>query len=116
MRDSIYEELSPRRNTASGTCRAWRLLAQDETHFTEILREQRLLLARRLLLDPRNLSRKISDIAHSAGFSDVSYFNREFRRRFGMRPTDRRRDWGIRAAHSAAEAALHAIAPQRASL
>ncbi len=74
------------------TRQAQRLFEQTETSFTEFLREQRLLLARRLLLDPRNRRRKISDIAHSAGFSDVSYFNREFRRRFGMRPTDLRHD------------------------
>jgi AraC-like DNA-binding protein len=30
---------------------------------------------------------KIQDIAWSAGFSDVSHFNRLFRRRFGEKPS-----------------------------
>jgi len=31
--------------------------------------------------------RKISTIALDAGFGDLSYFNRAFRRRYGMRPS-----------------------------
>jgi AraC-like DNA-binding protein len=88
--DLSLAELAPKYGLS--TRQAQRLFEQSETSFTQFLREQRLLLARKLLLDPRNRRRKISDIAHSAGFSDVSYFNREFRRRFGMRPTDLRRD------------------------
>jgi AraC-like DNA-binding protein len=34
-------------------------------------------------LGPRNRCRKISDIADSVGFGDLSYFNRAFRSRFG---------------------------------
>ena len=69
---------------------AQRLFEQNGSTFTEFLLEQRLLLACKLLLDPANDHRKISDIAHSAGFSDLSYFNRVFRRRFGVTPSDRR--------------------------
>ena len=36
--------------------------------------------------------RKVSDIAYSCGFNDLSYFHRCFRRRFGMTPS------GVRAA------------------
>jgi AraC-like DNA-binding protein len=32
----------------------------------------------------------VSDIAYLAGFNDVSYFHRAFRRRFGMTPSDLR--------------------------
>jgi AraC-like DNA-binding protein len=60
---------------------AQRLFEQDGTTFTEFLLEQRLLLARKMLADPANAWRKINDIAYSAGFADVSYFNRSFRRR-----------------------------------
>jgi AraC-like DNA-binding protein len=33
---------------------------------------------------------KVSDIAYACGFSDVSYFNRCFRRRFGCSPRELR--------------------------
>ncbi|WP_409190924.1 AraC family transcriptional regulator [Bradyrhizobium sp. RDM4] len=69
---------------------AQRMFEQTGTTFTEFLLEQRLLLVRGLLLDPLNRWRKVSDLAHSAGFSDVSYFNRVFRRRFGVTPSDMR--------------------------
>ncbi|WP_409190925.1 AraC family transcriptional regulator [Bradyrhizobium sp. RDM4] len=69
---------------------AQRMFEQTGTTFTEFLLEQRLLLVRRLLLDPLNRWRKVSDLAHSAGFPDVSYFNRVFRRRFGVTPSDMR--------------------------
>lgn len=71
-----------------GGRQAQRLFEQDGTTFTEFLLERRLLMARRLLLDPTNEGRKVSDIAHASGFSDLSYFNRVFRRRFGATPTD----------------------------
>lgn len=69
---------------------AQRMFEQTGTTFTEFLLEQRLLRVRKLLLDPANRWRKISDLAHSAGFPDVSYFNRMFRRRFGVTPSDMR--------------------------
>lgn len=69
---------------------AQRMFEQTGTTFTEFLLEQRMLLVRKLLLDPLNRRRKISDLAHSAGFPDVSYFNRVFRRRFGVTPSDMR--------------------------
>ncbi len=69
---------------------AQRMFEQTGTTFTEFLLEQRLLLVRKLLLDPLNRWRKVSDLAHSAGFPDISYFNRVFRRRFGVTPSDMR--------------------------
>jgi AraC-like DNA-binding protein len=78
--------------TSSGLSprQAQRLFEQAGTTFTEFVLEQRLLLARKLLGDPRARARKISDIAHSAGFSDLSYFNRAFRKRFGATPSELR--------------------------
>jgi AraC-like DNA-binding protein len=60
--------------------------------FSEFVLEQRLLYAHRLLRSPLNANRKISDIAHLAGFGDVSYFHRAFRKRFGATPADVRAD------------------------
>jgi AraC-like DNA-binding protein len=70
---------------------AQRLFEQDGITFTEFVLEHRLLLARKMLADPANTWRKINDIAYSAGFADLSYFNRSFRRRFGRTPSDFRR-------------------------
>lgn len=42
------------------------------------------------LRDARSAHRSIAEIALEAGFSDVSYFTRAFRRRFGMTPRDLR--------------------------
>jgi AraC-like DNA-binding protein len=67
---------------------AQRLFARSGTTYSEFVLEQRLCLARRLLLDASNRHRKISDIAYAAGFGDLSYFNRRFRKRFGVTPSD----------------------------
>jgi AraC-like DNA-binding protein len=50
-----------------------------------------LLRAERLLRNPAMRTRKIIEIAHLAGFHDVSYFHRAFRRRFGQTPDDVRK-------------------------
>jgi AraC-like DNA-binding protein len=44
-----------------------------------------------MLTDTRYADRTISDIAFAVGFGDLSTFNREFRRRFGVTPSDVRR-------------------------
>jgi AraC-like DNA-binding protein len=64
------------------------LFGLTDESFSGFVLEQRLLAAHRLLREPRNRSRKISDIAAAAGFSDISYFNRAFRGRFDATPTD----------------------------
>ena len=69
---------------------AQRLFAQSGVTFTEFVLEQRLSLTHRLLIAPRDRHRKVSDIAYAAGFGDLSYFNRAFRRRFGTTPSDMR--------------------------
>jgi len=43
-----------------------------------------------MLTDPRFASRSITSVAFDAGFGDVSYFNRSFRRRFGATPSETR--------------------------
>ncbi|UZR27242.1 helix-turn-helix transcriptional regulator [Methylococcus mesophilus] len=60
----------------------------DETgeSFTEILNRLRLDRARQLLADPNYQHLGIADIALDSGFGDISYFYRQFRRRFGETP------------------------------
>jgi AraC-like DNA-binding protein len=41
-----------------------------------------------MLVDPRYSDRSISAVAYEAGFGDLSYFNRTFRRRYGGTPSD----------------------------
>lgn len=67
-----------------------RLFATEGTSFTEYLLVQRLSRARQLLGDPRQAHRTIASIAFDLGFGDLSYFNRCFRRRYGMTPSDAR--------------------------
>lgn len=66
-----------------------RMLFESEgTTFTEFVREERLNRAHRMLISRRFDHRRIADIAYETGFNDLSYFNRTFRRRFGMSPGD----------------------------
>lgn len=66
------------------------LFEKEGTTFTEFVLEERLALARRMLVSPRSSGRKIIDIAYSCGFGDVSYFNRKFRQQFGVSPSEMR--------------------------
>ena len=82
------------RTNALSTRQAQRLFASSGTTFSEFVLEQRLLLARRLLLHEQSLHRKISDIAYAVGFNDLSYFHKAFRRRFGISPAGMRMEFG----------------------
>lgn len=62
------------------------LLQETGVSFAERILELRLQRAHRMLSDRRNDRMRISEIALLSGFSDVSYFNRCFRRRFGSTP------------------------------
>ena len=55
-----------------------------------MIRTRRLFLARDKLAEMRNRARKatIADIAYSAGFNDISYFNRSFKEVFQQSPRD----------------------------
>jgi AraC-like DNA-binding protein len=67
-----------------------RLFERDGTTFTDYVLMQRLAFAHRLLSDPLRAGVKISTIALDAGFGDLSYFNRAFRRRYGAAPSELR--------------------------
>jgi AraC-like DNA-binding protein len=64
------------------------LFQSEETTFTDFVLNERLARARALLVGPRQTARSISAIAFAAGFDDLSYFNRCFRRRYGATPSD----------------------------
>ena len=71
------------------TTRYVHLLLEDTGQsFTHHVLERRLDRAAMLLRDPLWGHRKVADIAAEAGFTDLSYFNRSFRRRFGGTPSD----------------------------
>jgi AraC-like DNA-binding protein len=66
-----------------------RMLFESEGQsFSEFVLAKRLDHAFRALTDPRLADRTISAIAFDAGFGDLSYFNRAFRRAYGATPSD----------------------------
>ncbi|HEY6259546.1 MAG TPA: AraC family transcriptional regulator [Xanthobacteraceae bacterium] len=73
------------------TPRYVRLLFEREgMTFSQFVLEQRLAKAQRMLADPHLAERPIMTIAFEVGFGDLSYFNRAFRRRYGITPSDLR--------------------------
>jgi AraC-like DNA-binding protein len=65
-----------------------KLFEGESLSFSTFVLENRLEAARRMLNDDRFGNRTIGAIAYDAGFGDLSYFNRAFRRRFGASPSD----------------------------
>lgn len=63
------------------------MLAKCETTFSDYLKTARLAAAHRLLGESAHAKKTISEIALDVGFSNVSYFNRAFRREFNATPT-----------------------------
>jgi AraC-like DNA-binding protein len=74
-----------------------KLFEGENTSLSRFVLGQRLTRVHRMLSDPRYADRTISDIAFTIGFGDLSTFNREFRRRFRMTPSDVR--WSTQARH-----------------
>jgi len=71
-----------------------KLMASDGATFTDFVLDRRLAHAYRMLTNWRYAERKISEIALASGIGDLSYFNRTFRRRYGLTPSDvRARAW-----------------------
>lgn len=65
-----------------------KLLATEGQRFSDLLRSTRLDFAHRMLRAPHCRHIDITGIALQSGFSDISYFNRSFKQRFGMTPSD----------------------------
>jgi len=66
------------------------LLEPSGRTFSEHLLDKRLEHAAKVLRSPRLWGLKIADIAFQAGFTDLSHFNRTFRRKYGATPTEMR--------------------------
>jgi AraC-like DNA-binding protein len=65
-----------------------KLFETEDATFSEYVLARRLECAHRLLTDRRLIGRSVTSIAFDSGFSDLSYFNRMFRRRYGATPTE----------------------------
>ena len=85
-RDLTLNAVAARHNISPRYVRT--LLETEDTTFTELVLRQRLLRGYRLLSDPGNAARSVSEIAFAVGFGDLTYFNRSFRRCFGCMPSD----------------------------
>src|SRR5271166_960400 len=65
-----------------------KLFENEGLTFSSFVLGQRLARAHRMLSDPRLADRNISAIAFAVGFGDLSYFNRSFRRYYGVTPSE----------------------------
>lgn len=65
-----------------------KLFEGEGTSLSDFMLAQRLERAHRMLSDPRQAGLTITAIAFEAGFNDLSYFNRTFRRRYGATPSE----------------------------
>ncbi len=65
-----------------------KLFEGEGTSFSEFVLSRRLVRAHRMLTDPRSAGRSISSIAFDAGFGDLSYFNRTFKRFYSTAPSE----------------------------
>jgi AraC-like DNA-binding protein len=65
-----------------------KLFESEGTSFTQYVLARRLGRARRMLTDPRWAERSIASIAFDAGFGDLSYFNKMFKRLYDATPSD----------------------------
>ncbi len=67
-----------------------RLFESEGITFSGFVTSQRLAMAYDALADAQNKKKSIADIALSSGFGDISYFNRQFRARYGTTPSETR--------------------------
>ena len=69
-----------------------KLFGDEGTSFSEYVMTRRLMRAHRMLTDRRWAGVGIASIAYDAGFGDLSYFNRAFRRCYGATPSEVRKE------------------------
>jgi AraC-like DNA-binding protein len=81
-RDLTLESIARRQRVTPRTVQ--KLFEAEGTTFSEFVLEKRLAAAWDALRG--DAKKKISDVAYEAGFGDLSYFNRAFRRKYGVTP------------------------------
>jgi AraC-like DNA-binding protein len=64
-----------------------KLFDAEGTSFSAFVLSRRLVRAHRMLLDRQRLDRSVAPIAFESGFGDLSYFNRTFKRAYGVCPS-----------------------------
>lgn len=62
-------------------------LRRHGTTLSHLIREERLALARTLLMDPESRQLSIGQIAAASGFRDLGTFSNSYHRLFGERPS-----------------------------
>jgi AraC-like DNA-binding protein len=67
-----------------------KLFESEGTSFSQFVLGRRLVRAHRMLSDRRWSDRSIAWIAFDTGFGDLSYFNRAFKRFYGLTPSEAR--------------------------
>ena len=65
-----------------------KLFQEGQTTFSDFVLSLRLERSRQLLRTPAHAVCTIASIAHACGFNDLSYFNRTFRRSYGITPSE----------------------------
>jgi AraC-like DNA-binding protein len=67
-----------------------KLFSRMGTTYSRYVLERRLMLAKNMIL-AETATTPISKIVYASGFNDLSYFNRSFRSRYGVKPSELRR-------------------------
>jgi AraC-like DNA-binding protein len=67
-----------------------RIFETEGTTFSSFLLNQRLSSVHRMLSEPQYKQQAVGTLAYDAGFNDLSYFNRCFRKLYGLTPKDLR--------------------------
>ena len=88
LADSDLTIASTARRQGLGVKTVQRMFERAGKTFTGFVLEQRLKRASQLLATPGHRHKKIAEVAFAAGFGDLSYFNRAFRKSFGMTPSE----------------------------
>lgn len=67
-----------------------KFFSREGTTFSRYVLEQRLAIAKAMII-AEAAAQPIGQIAYRVGFNDLSYFNRTFRSRYGMKPSEWRK-------------------------
>ena len=64
------------------------VLAEESMSIVRLIQAMRLARCRRALEDPSQRHRRVSEIADSWGFSDMTHFGRKFKAAYGSLPSE----------------------------